>query len=134
MTAHRTILVRAIKVRPKPYLGGGSSIWRKGSGTRPGSRRSVPTVGVGGRAPSPGIARPGSLIVPKSITLPPPPLSPDLNSAENEWQFLRDNWLSNRVIKSCDNIVAQCCEAWSELMAQPSRITSAGLCEWMHGF
>jgi hypothetical protein len=26
-----------------------------------------------------------------------PPKSPELNQVENIWQFMRDNWLSNRV-------------------------------------
>ena len=28
-----------------------------------------------------------------------PPKSPELNPVENIWQFMRDNWLSNRVFK-----------------------------------
>jgi transposase len=38
------------------------------------------------------------LAVPENITLLPlPPRSPELNPVENIWQFMRDNWLSNRV-------------------------------------
>ncbi len=38
------------------------------------------------------------LAVPANITLLPlPPRSPELNPVENIWQFMRDNWLSNRV-------------------------------------
>lgn len=38
------------------------------------------------------------LKVPSNITLLPlPPRSPELNSQENIWQFMRQNWLSNRV-------------------------------------
>ena len=29
-----------------------------------------------------------------------PPRSPELNPVENVWQFMRDNWLSNRIFKS----------------------------------
>ena len=47
------------------------------------------------------------LAVPDNITLPPlPPRSPELNPVENIWQFMRDNWLSNRVFKSYEDIVA----------------------------
>ncbi|GAG25372.1 unnamed protein product [marine sediment metagenome] len=47
------------------------------------------------------------LKVPHNITLLPlPPRSPELNPVENIWQFMRDNWLSNRVFKSYDDIVA----------------------------
>jgi transposase len=38
------------------------------------------------------------LEVPSNITLIPlPPKCPELNPVENTWQFMRDNWLSNRV-------------------------------------
>ena len=38
------------------------------------------------------------LAVPPNITLVPlPPKCPELNPVENVWQFIRDNWLSNRV-------------------------------------
>ena len=41
------------------------------------------------------------LVVPPNITiLPLPPKCPELNSQENVWQFMRDNWLSNRVFTS----------------------------------
>ncbi len=77
----------------------------------------------------------GSLDVPANISLMPlPPRSPELNPVENVWQFLRDNWLSNRVFKSYDDIVAHCCEAWNELMDQPWRIRSIARREWTNGF
>jgi len=47
---------------------------------------------------------------------------------------LTDNWLSNRVFKGYDDIVAHCCDAWNELMDQPWRITSIGRREWAEGF
>ena len=50
------------------------------------------------------------LAVPDNITLVPiPPRSPELNPVENVWQFMRDNWLSNRVFRNYDDIVAHCC-------------------------
>jgi transposase len=77
----------------------------------------------------------GSLNVPANISLLPlPPRSPELNPVENVWQFLRDNWLSNRVFKSYDDIVALCCEAWNALIEQPWRIRSIGRREWANGF
>ena len=37
------------------------------------------------------------LAIPDNITvLALPPRSPELNPVENVWQFMRDNWLSNR--------------------------------------
>ena len=38
--------------------------------------------------------------------------SPELNPVENLWQLTRDNWLSNRVFKSYEDIVEHCCYAW----------------------
>src|SRR5262245_21176721 len=46
------------------------------------------------------------LVVPPNITIMAlPPKCPELNPVENVWQFLRDNWLSNRVFKSYDDLV-----------------------------
>jgi hypothetical protein len=54
--------------------------------------------------------------------------------ASLESGFLRDNWLSNRVFKSFEEIVDHCCEAWNKLVDQPWRITSIGLRDWAHEF
>ena len=75
------------------------------------------------------------LVIPDNITLMAlPPRSPELNPVENVWQYLRDNWLSNRVFKSYDDIVAHCCEAWNNLMERPWKIISIGKRQWAHGF
>jgi transposase len=75
------------------------------------------------------------LVVPETITLMPlPPKCPELNPVENVWQFMRDNWLSNRVFHSYDNLVDHCCEAWNRLVDQPWKIMSIGLRDWAHGF
>ena len=48
-----------------------------------------------------------ALVVPTNITfMPLPPKCPELNPVENVWQFMRDSWLSNRIFKSCDDILA----------------------------
>nr|WP_281070216.1 IS630 family transposase [Sinorhizobium fredii] len=73
------------------------------------------------------------LKVPDNITLLfLPPRSPELNPVENVWQFMRDNWLSNRIFKDYDDIVAHCCAAWNRLVDQPWKIMSIGLREWAH--
>ncbi len=75
------------------------------------------------------------LRVPDNITLVLlPPRSPELNPMENTWQFVRDNWLSDRIFASYDDIVGHCCEAWNKLVAQPWIIMSIGLREWAHRF
>ena len=74
------------------------------------------------------------LIIPANITLLPLPAKcPELNPVENVWQFMRDNWLSNRVFKSYDDILDHCCFAWNHLTDQPWRIMSIGLRQWAHG-
>ena len=65
------------------------------------------------------------LAIPDNITvLALPPRSPELNPVENVWQFMRDNWLSNRIFKSYEDIVALCCQAWNNLIDQPWKIMS----------
>ena len=77
----------------------------------------------------------GKLTVPPNITLLLlPPRAPELNPVENIWLFMRDNWLSNRIFKSYDEIVAICCEAWNKLIDQPWKIMSIGRRKWTHGF
>ena len=64
---------------------------------------------------------------PDNITLlPVPPKSPELNPVENIWQFMRDNWLSNRVFKSYGDILDHCCFAWNKLIDMPWKIMSIG--------
>jgi hypothetical protein len=78
---------------------------------------------------------PTGLVVPPNITIMAlPPKCPELNPVENVWQFLRDNWLSNRVFKSYDDLVDHCCVAWNKLVNQPWRIMSIGLRQWAHRF
>jgi len=75
------------------------------------------------------------LVIPPNITLVPlPPKCPELNPTENIWQFMRDNWLSNRIFRSGEDIVAHCCHAWNKLVEQPWRIMSIGLRDWAHRF
>lgn len=74
-----------------------------------------------------------ALVVPANITIVPlPAKSPELNPVENIWQFMRDNWLSNRVFKSYKDILDHCCFAWNKLIDQPWKIMSIGLREWAH--
>ena len=55
-----------------------------------------------------------------------PAKCPELTPAENVWQFLRNNWLSNRVFPSYYAIVDHCCTAWNRLTDQPWRVISIG--------
>ena len=73
------------------------------------------------------------LKVPKNITIILlPPKSPELNPVENIWQYLRANWLSNRVFETYEAIVDAACGAWNNLIDQPDTITSIGMRDWAH--
>jgi transposase len=75
------------------------------------------------------------LVVPDNITIVPLPAKcPELNPQENIWQFMRDNWLSNRVFLNAEDLVDHCCDAWNKLEAHPWRIMSIGLRDWAHRF
>ena len=75
----------------------------------------------------------GKLVVPKNITIILlPSKSPELNPVENIWQYLRSNYLSNRVFKDYTAIVDAACDAWNELIDTPQIITSIGIREWAH--
>jgi transposase len=74
-----------------------------------------------------------NLDVPENITLIfLPSRSPELNPVENLWQYLRSNWLSNRVFETYDAIIDAACEAWQKLLANPEIITSIGMRRWAH--
>ncbi|SFD11807.1 DDE superfamily endonuclease [Devosia psychrophila] len=73
------------------------------------------------------------LIVPKNMTLIfLPSRSPELNPVENVWQYLRQNWLSNRVFDNYDAIIDADCQAWNNLIDKPETISSIGMRKWEH--
>src|SRR5215204_6568129 len=73
----------------------------------------------------------GNLSVPKNITLIfLPSRAPELNPVEQIWQYIRANWLSNRVFDTYDDIIDAACDAWKRLIAEPNAITSIGMPQW----
>jgi len=73
------------------------------------------------------------LKVPKNLTIILlPSRAPELNPVENVWQFMRQNWLSNRVFDDDEAILEAGCNAWNRLIAQPETIMSIGMREWAH--
>lgn len=78
-----------------------------------------------------GWHRTDKLKVPNNLTIILlPPRSPELNPVENIWQYLRQNWLSNRAFEDYDAILDAGCNAWNKLVAQPHTITSIGTRKW----
>ncbi|BBK31231.1 hypothetical protein STHU_18650 [Allostella humosa] len=68
------------------------------------------------------------LAVPANIPIAPLPVKlPELSPVENVLQLMRDNWLSNRVFRSYDDILDHCCHAWNKLIDWPWKIMSIGL-------
>jgi hypothetical protein len=45
---------------------------------------------------------------------------------------MRDNWRSNRIFGSYDEIADHGCDAWNKLIDQPSRIMPIGRRQWAH--
>ena len=71
------------------------------------------------------------LKLPNNITLVPlPPACPELNAAENIWQYLRQTYLSNRVFDSYTAILDACQDAWRKLLNEVGRIASIATREW----
>jgi putative transposase len=71
------------------------------------------------------------LKLPDNLTLVPlPPACPELNAAENIWQYLRQTYLANRVFESYAAILdaAQC--AWRKLLNEVGRIASIATRQW----
>ena len=53
------------------------------------------------------------LVVPDNITLVPlPSKAPELNPVENVWQYMRENWISNRIFTSYPDIVRHITRRW----------------------
>lgn len=72
-----------------------------------------------------------SLVVPDNITcVPLPPYSPELNPVENLWQYLRQNYLANRVFETYSAIVDACCDAWNSLIVMPQRLATITSRDW----
>ena len=64
-----------------------------------------------------------ALRVPDAVTLVPlPPYGPELNPVERVWLYLREGFLSHRVLDGYAEIVAACCQAWNALT--PERLRS----------
>lgn len=69
--------------------------------------------------------------IPDNLTLITlPPYSPELNAAENIWEYLRKNKLANSVFNAYEDIVEACCSAWRFFADAPTVVTSVTSREW----
>ena len=65
------------------------------------------------------------LVVPANVTLLPlPAYSPELNPVERVWLYLRERFLSHRVLDGYAAVLDAACRAWNALAAEPGRLTS----------
>ena len=71
------------------------------------------------------------LRIPDNITIIYlPPYCPELNSIEQIWDFLRKNYLPNRIFNTWDVLVEAICWAWNQLCKLPEKISKIGTREW----
>ena len=71
-----------------------------------------------------------ALRVPDCITLVPlPPYSPELNPVEWVWEYMKERFLSLRLLNDYDAIADAVCKAWNRLLAETGRITSHQLAD-----
>lgn len=79
-----------------------------------------------------GYHRSFRLKVPGNLTLVRlPAYAPELNSAENIWEYLRKNQLSNTVFKTYGDIVDKTCAAWRFFASNPQAVTSITSRNWI---
>ena len=65
------------------------------------------------------------LAVPENVTLVPlPPYSPELNPVERVWLYLRERFLSHRVLDGYAAVLDAACRAWNALVGEPGRLAS----------
>ena len=73
-----------------------------------------------------------ALRVPPNVTLAPlPPYSPQLNPMERVWLYLRERFLSLRLLEDYNAIVEACCTAWNAIADDADRIRALCLYPWI---
>lgn len=72
-----------------------------------------------------------ALIVPGNISiLSLPPYSPELNPIERVWEYLKERYLSHRLLDDYEAIVEATSRAWNTLTAEAGRLTSLTWLPW----
>jgi transposase len=72
------------------------------------------------------------LRVPDNITLLSlPSYSPELNPVERLWLYLKERFLSHRLLDDYDAIVDAACAAWNRLLVETGRIKSLCSYPWI---
>lgn len=72
-----------------------------------------------------------TLKAPENITIVYlPSYSPECNPHENIWEYLKNNFLSNRVFENLEQVMDACCNAWNTLCQEAGRIQSIASRTW----
>jgi transposase len=75
-----------------------------------------------------------ALHVPETITLLPlPPASPQLNPVERVWLYLRERYLSHRMLNDYEAVLDAVCRAWNRLLDETGRLASLTDCPYLTG-
>ena len=73
-----------------------------------------------------------ALRVPANITpVPLPPYSPELNPVERVWLYLKERFLSMRLLNDYKEIVAAATKAWKRLCKKTGRLASLTSYPWI---
>ena len=79
-----------------------------------------------------GWHHPRALNLPENLTLVLlPPYSPELNPVERVWLYLRERFLSLRVLDDTEAVIEACCAAWNGLAAEPDRLRTLCAYPWI---
>jgi DDE superfamily endonuclease len=96
------------------------------AGTLAGDEHAVMVLDQAGWHGSNGLA------VPAGITLVQlPAYSPELNPVERVWLYLKERFLSHRLLDDYDAIVDAACAAWNRLLTETGRIKSLCSYPWI---
>ena len=73
-----------------------------------------------------------ALRIPANLTLAPlPPRSPELNPVERVWLFLKEKFLSHRLLDDYDAILDAAAVAWNRMASEPGRLLSLCSYPWI---
>lgn len=72
-----------------------------------------------------------NLNIPHNITfIPLPPYSPELNSMEQVWQWMKDNYLSNTIFDNYEEILDKLQKAWNAFANDKELVKSICYRSW----
>jgi transposase len=73
-----------------------------------------------------------ALEIPSNVTLTfLPPYAPELNPVERVWLFLKERFLSHRLLDDYKAVLDAACAAWNALVAEAGRLASLTAYPWL---